>query len=273
MNVKKILFPLVCLVTINSFADDKVLIPQQTAIQTVVDLIDKLYIEQEDFSKRIKKLEDKNIDTSKLIGVSTSCGETKEMKEQIKNLNNEIKTLKKSFGRCENNSNKIKDIESYLDVIKSTKNISSDLVSSKTPDGLLTKSTNEFLESSTNKKPTSKAKKFVKSWSAFVRNEALEEVSSKSIGNKITCISKKGRWCKIGKDRYISYLTLKDIKNKELITIRTANLRSTPIATNNNLIKVLKKGVKLNSIGKIRNWFVLEDNTFIYDKSVIKIKK
>jgi hypothetical protein len=78
-------------------------------------------------------------------------------------------------------------------------------------------------------------------------------------------------WVKTKDGFYLNKKYIKELEKIELITDELAVIRSKPISSEKSFIKEIPKGVSLIAVGEIKNWYILDDGSFIYKGYVSKI--
>jgi hypothetical protein len=141
---------------------------------------------------------------------------------------------------------------------------------------LLLKERNKKEIVSENNKTDGKDEYLIATWRLNIRE--LPSINSQILETK-----KIGEIVRINNLNNLEWVELKNggfVKKKRLIksirrniiTKRAVNLRNSPITTKETLIQLVKKNQHFKSIGKIKEWHVLDSGKFIYANNVSVIR-
>jgi cell division protein FtsB len=117
----------------------------------------------------------------------------------------------------------------------------------------------------------------VTSWTLNLRNLPTHKdskvVALRYMGNVINVeeVLDNG-WAKSIEGQYFNTKFAQKISKTTLETLTHANIRSKPIGGEESFVRKVEKGTQLHSIAHLGNWYVLDNNNFIFNGYVKTIK-
>lgn len=116
----------------------------------------------------------------------------------------------------------------------------------------------------------------VNKWSVNLRAAPSKKAKILNVikfGTKVSMKRKiDNEWIELESGYFINSENLTKLEKSKIKTKKIANIRNRPFASDEFLVSRIEKNVELNVLGKVDNWYILEDENLIYIGSARKIK-